>query len=278
MALPDPALDSLLILLAHGADPRPIRWDEATANLVKFFVTILIALVMSYPVLAPLFPKKGEEPDGPSEPSEGNSGLVGWVALGLMLVLSMAWWLTRTSIVELTTAETPMPDHAHAQERGGQIAMWADFHAEVARVQSGEVRVYLTDSYNRPIAARYFEAEITPFRSDRAPRQGDSPSSDPAASPEATSLATATPAAPRSESPDSNNPAPAEKLGESGATKSTVAGLSDDYRFALLGEEWKAYRVRVKTPGWSVNLKFAFDGANGRRSLPIWCGTAGANN
>ena len=222
-------LDSLLTLLAHGADPRPIRWDEATANLVKFFVTIMLALVMSYPVLAPLFPKKGEqEREEPSEPSEGSSGLVGWVAIGLTLVLSMAWWLTRTSIIELTTAETPKPNHAHAQENGGQIAMWGDFHAEVARIQSGEVRVYLTDSYNRPIAARFFEAEITPIQ---------------------------------------------DKTEKSGKAKETIPGLNDDYRFALMGEEWKAYRVKVKTPGWSVNLKFAFDGLSGRRSLPIWCGS-----
>lgn len=268
----DAVLHNLLPLLAHGADPRPIRWDEATANLFKFFGTILIALVMSYPVLAPLFPKKGEPSEEPSDRTEGSSGLVGWVAIALMLVLSMAWWLTRTSIAELTTTETPMPDHRHAQERGGQIAMWGDFHAEVARIQSGEVRVYLTDSYNRPIAARFFEAEVTPI-DDKLDKAFQGSKTVPGL-PEgvAVPVATETPAAGSGDEsiPEANGRPP-----DGSQTKATVAGLNDDYRFALLDEKWKAYRIRVKTPGWSVSLKFAFDGANGRRSLPIWCGTGG---
>ena len=270
--------DSFLTLLAHGADPRPIRWDEATANLVKFFVTILLALVMSYPVLAPLFPKKGEaEREEPAEASEDSSGLVGWVAIGLTLVLSMAWWLTRTSIVELTTAETPMPNHAHAQERGGQIAMWGDFHAEVARIQSGEVRVYLTDSYNRPIAARFFEAEITPV-SDKMDAALQGSRSVVPSQPDgvAVPVAASTPAADSPIKVTGWTPKNSAGSKFAGETKAAIPGLADDYRFALMGEEWKAYRVKVKTPGWSVNLKFAFDGPSGRRSLPIWCGTPGA--
>lgn len=220
------------LLWAHGADPRPIRIDEASANLVKFFVTILIALVMTYPVLAPLFPKKARDAEAPAEASEANSGVVGWVALGLLLVLSMAWWLTRTSIVELNAQETPIADHAHVQERGGQVAMWGDFHAEVARIESGEVRVYLTDSYNRPISARFFEAEVAPVKA------GTGANSEPTAEP-----------------------------------KPTISALDDSYRFALLGQEARAYRVKVSTPGWSVKLKFEFDNERGRRSLPLWCGT-----
>ncbi len=262
-------MDSLFLLLAHGADPRPISWDEATANLVKFFVTILLAVLMSYPVLAPLFTGEGEETEGegeeqkPASPTENNSGLLGWVGLGLLLMLSMAWWLTRTSIVELTAAVDPTPEHAHTQEKGGQVAMWGDFHAEVSRIESGEVRVYLTDSYNRPIAARFFDAEITPFAPDSeaapAPTEGSAEAS-------ATPVAVATPNQPPSqpeEAPTASAVVP----------HSTMPALNDSYRFARLGQERKAYRVKVKTPGWSVTLKFVFDGENGRRSLPIWCGT-----
>ncbi len=243
-----------LALLAHGADPRPISADEATANLVKFFVTIALALVMIVPVLTPLFrpESSGDEPSQGTQPSQKNLSLVGWVGVGLMLVLSMAWWLTRTSIVELTTKETPMPDHAHTQEKGGQIAMWADFHAEVSRIESGEVRIHLTDSYNRPIAARFFEAEIAPVAGPPAL----TPSPTPGAG------ASATPV---------DNSQSGQSLGE--GAKATLPSLNDTYRFAQLGREDKSYRVRVTTPGWSVTLKFEFDEGKGRRSLPIWCGS-----
>jgi hypothetical protein len=247
-------LESLCLLLAHGADPRPIRWDEATANLVKFFVTILLALLLSYPVLAPLFPRRSETQESTLEKAEPNSGLVGWLALGLLLILSMAWWLTRTSIVELTTSEVPAPEHAHTQERGGQVAMWGDFHAEVARIESGEVRVYLTDSYNRPIAARFFQAEVTPIPAD------STGVTDPVA------RATATPnvAEPRAAGP---------AVAGARQAKVTVPALDDSYRFARLDRSDKAYRVKITTPGWSVTLKFEFDETSRRRSLPIWCGT-----
>jgi hypothetical protein len=252
-------LDSLLYLLAHGADPRPIRPDEAAANMVKFFVTITVALLMSYPVLAPLFPKRAGGQQQPSEASDANTGLIGWLALGLCLVLSMAWWLTRTSIVELTTKETPKPDHAHTQERGGQVAMWGDFHAEVARIESGEVRVYLTDSYNRPIAARFFDAEIVARPLDDPTET--SPAADGSAGPAVVAQATPATAAATAGVAVDDPPHP------------TIAALDDSYRFARMDRDDKAYRVRINTPGWSVTLKFAFDGDDGRRSLPIWCGT-----
>lgn len=243
-----------LALLAHGADPRPISADEATANMVKFFVTIALALVMIGPILAPLFRPEspGDEPSQGTQTAQKNLSLVGWVGVGLMLVLSMAWWLTRTSIVELSTQETPMPEHAHTQEKGGQIAMWADFHAEVSRIESGEVRIHLTDSYNRPIAARFFEAEIVPV----------APSSEVTPSPSPGVRASATPTGDAEIDPS---------LGP--GAKATLASLNDTYRFAQLRREDKAYRVRVATPGWSVTLKFEFDEGRGRRSLPIWCGT-----
>lgn len=264
-------LEALFSLLAHGADPRPIRLDEATANLVKFFVTIFLAVVMSYPVLAPLFTgqeeaeasEAGEEAlKQPVSPTENNSGLLGWVALGLLLMLSMAWWLTRTSIVELTAATTPTPEHAHTQEMGGQVAMWGDFHAEVSRIESGEVRVYLSDSFNRPIAARFFEAEITPYQPEA---EKPASTATPTLSPNGTPAAIATPVG--TNLPVRENP------GEQSTTHSTLPALNGSYRFSRLEQTDKAYRVKVKTPGWSVTLKFTFDGESGRRSLPIWCGT-----
>lgn len=154
------ALPFIAVLLAHGADPTPLDWDEALANLVKFGVTFLLIGFMSYPILEPLFRDQDEEGgdiEGPTkEPSRVKSETVGWVLVAGALVLGLGWWLARTSLVEVMTEEpTVKEDHAHTQEVGGQVAMWADFHAEVVRVESGEVRIYLRDSYNRDIAARF---------------------------------------------------------------------------------------------------------------------------
>ena len=250
-----------LALLAHGADPRPISGDEATANLVKFFVTIFLALMMVTPVLAPLFRADDSKERSPQEQAPPkNLALVGWVGIGLMLVLSMSWWLARTSLVELTTKEAPLPDHTHTIEQGGQMAMWSDFHAEVSRIESGEVRIHLSDSYNRPIAARFFQAEIVSVEPTVAPTSENSPAPTVNETP-----------VPRASATPTDDGSPRNSLGINAVE--TSPALNDTYRFAVLPREAKAYRVRVKTPGWSVTLKFEFDEGRGRRSLPIWCGT-----
>ncbi|MFA5503947.1 MAG: hypothetical protein WC423_00875 [Vulcanimicrobiota bacterium] len=154
------ALSFIGLLLAHGADPTPLDWDEALANLVKFAVTFLLIGFMSYPILEPLLRGDGEAKE---EAGRIRSETFGWVLVAGALVLGLGWWLTRTSMVEVMTEETAnLEDHAHTQEVGGQVAMWADFHTEVVRVESGEVRIYLRDSYNREIAARFFQAEVSP--------------------------------------------------------------------------------------------------------------------
>ena len=162
------ALPFIAVLLAHGADPTPLDWDEALANLVKFGVTFLLIGFMSYPILEPLLRDQNEETgdleSGGKEPSKARSETVGWFLVAGALVLGLGWWLTRTSLVEVMTEEPVVKEeHAHTQEVGGQVAMWADFHAEVVRIESGEVRIYLRDSYNRDIAARFFESEVSPF-------------------------------------------------------------------------------------------------------------------
>lgn len=246
-----------VFLLAHGADPTPLAWDEALANLVKFFVTFLVIGFMSYPVLAPLL-KEGDtnQEEGPGQSDQGppskknfsTNESAGWVAIGLVLVFALGWWLTRTSLVEVMTEEkNEKEEHAHTQTEGGQVAMWGDFHAEVVRVESGEVRIYLTDSYNRDIAARFFEAEIEPL--ERV--DGGSKSPEPKAT-----------AVPRTEMSDIKNQP---------RFLQTKASLNDAYRFARVERSYNLYRIKVSTPGWTASLKFDFDGSKGRRSLPIWC-------
>lgn len=230
-----------VVFLAHGADPTPLAWDEALANLVKFAVTFLLIAFLSYPVLGPLLSEETET----QEEGEPKSQIMGWVGAGLLVVLGLGWWLTRSSLVEVMTEEPRVKeDHAHTQVEGGQLAMWADFHAEVVRVESGEVRIYLRDSYNRDIAARFYDAQVQVLELDGTESQSDSPQDRP--------------------------PAPTE---DESPFLPTQSALNEVYRFARLPVEKKAYRVRVNTPGWSTTLRFRFDGEKGRRSLPIWCAT-----
>ncbi|HIB68683.1 MAG TPA: hypothetical protein EYO33_27230 [Phycisphaerales bacterium] len=259
--VPEVASAIVGFLLAHGADPTPLAWDEALANLVKFAVTFVLIGFMSYPVLGPLLSDvKGSKDRTPAgcegekvanEPESGKQEVVGWIGVGLVLVFALGWWLARTSLVEVMTEESQeTEDHAHTQTEGGQIAMWGDFHAEVVRVESGEVRIYLSDSYNRDIAARFFDAEIVPL-----PKTD---SSDP--SPSTGATATPVPA-----EPTSVTPSPSQE------SFKTEASLNDTYRFARIDRQFDAYKVKVSTPGWTSSLRFDFDGSKGRRSLPIWC-------
>lgn len=223
-----PGLDQFFLLLAHGADPTPLAWDEALANLVKFTVAFLLIAFMSYPVLGPLL----QDEMKPKEKGKPKSQIMGWVGIAALVVLALGWWLARSSIVEIMTEEPKnREDHAHTQSEGGQVAMWGDFHAEVVRVESGELRIYLRDSYNRDIAARFFDAQVQTLEPEEAKKEA----------------------------------APTRPF------HPTKAALNDAYRFARMPLEVKSYRVKVTTPGWSTTLRFQFDGARGRRSLPIWC-------
>jgi hypothetical protein len=247
------------LLLAHGADPTPLAWDEALANLVKFAVTFILIAFMSYPVLSPLL-KEPEEAQGEQvekrSASKPNSDTVGWLAVGLLLVLGMGWWLARTSLVEVMTDDNEVKkDHAHTQTEGGQIAMWGDFHAEVVRIESGELRVFLRDSYNRDIAARFFDVGVQPLAPEQTLNDDETP----------TPGATATPTVASSE--------PASRGPEEELFRPTKPALNDAYRFCRLSRDVKLYRIKVSTPGWSATLKFDFDGTRGKRSLPIWCAT-----
>lgn len=259
-------LSSLLTtLLAHGSDPTPLNWDEALADLVKFTVTFVLIGFMSYPVLAPLLHQDNDEgsvseteaqksadasedsepsaTQGADDPPKSNRTIAGWLAVALLLVLSMFWWLARASLVEVITQEPSIKEnHAHASEEGGQVAMWGDFHTEVARVESGEVRIYLRDSFSRSIAGEYFKAKILPI----TPGEKSEPSPTPA--------------------PKAMENPPDQDLSNYVDTELSLDGT---YRFARLPREAKEYKVKITTPGWTSSFRFVFDGSKGRSS--IWC-------
>lgn len=165
-------VSTLSLLFAHGADPTPISGDEALANLVKLAVCFLFIAVMSYPALSPLLrPSKQTNTEEPT----AHRDVVSWLGVALLIMLTVGWWTVRSSVVEMITEPAVLEDHTHTQVEGGQVTMWGDFHAEVVRVESGEVRIYLRDSFDRPIAARFYDVEIEPLLSDDGNQTDETP-------------------------------------------------------------------------------------------------------
>lgn len=145
------------LLLAHGSDPAPLTWDELAANLVKFLVTIAMVVAFSSQIMAPIFrnlePRKRQE-------------MFGWGALAGFLVLGMTWWVTRQTVSEVVAAPPAPEYHQHIGVNGGQVAMWGDYHIELARAVSGEFRVWLTDAYRRPIGNQHYKVKIAAYDQD----------------------------------------------------------------------------------------------------------------
>ena len=223
-------------LFAHGADPTPLAWDTALANLIKFFVSFLFVGVVMHPILQPIFSSDSSPDDSEATLSQADSessnshsnDAIGWLLLGLTLVLAVGWWLVRTSLVEVNTKESlRAEEHAHGQSEGGQVAMWGDFHAEVVRVESGELRIYLRDSYNRDISSKFFQATVQVIN--------------------------------------------VESREDNEEYEKTSEALNGSFRFIRLPLTARHYRVKVSTSGWSSRLKFSFDESQGKRSLPTWC-------
>ncbi len=149
----------MIWLLAHGADPTPLPWDELLANLVKFAVTIGMVLVFASQVVGPLFDRPGKEK---------RQEMLGWAAVCSFLVLGMGWWLTRQSLAEAVAEAAPPEFHQHLGVNGGQVAMWGDYHVELARVISGEYRIWLSDAYRRPIRNDHYWVKIAPRKDGSA--------------------------------------------------------------------------------------------------------------
>ena len=149
-----------MMFFAHGNDPSYLPPIELFGNWVLAMVTLLMAGAMARMALAPLFVQDGEP--------KSRSEIAGWTAISLGVLVAMATWITRQSLVEAVAPPPAPAEHVHSIYHGGQMVMWGDYHAEVARAVSGEYRVWLTDVYRRSISADYFSGIIYP----RDPKTG----------------------------------------------------------------------------------------------------------
>ena len=143
----------LTLIFAHGNDPQPLPWFVLLSNVVLALVVLAMVGAFSHQFLAPLFQEEDERK---------KTDLAGWVAIGLGLLIASATWILRQSLTEAVTPPAPELKHRHVLGNGGQMAMWGDYHAELARCVTGEYRLWLTDAYQRPISSDFFSGKIMP--------------------------------------------------------------------------------------------------------------------
>lgn len=142
-----------LIVFAHGNDPGSLPPVELFGNWALAMVCLVLTAALARAALQPVF----EQVEGKS-----RSEVAAWTAISIAVLLAMGTWITRQSLVEALSPASPVQEHAHSVYHGGQVVMWGDYHAEVARNVSGEVRIWLSDKYRRSISSEFFEATIYP--------------------------------------------------------------------------------------------------------------------
>jgi len=141
------------LVLAHGNDPSSLPPVELFGQWALAMVTLLLAAGLGRLALRPVF----DQTD-----SKKRSEVAAWTAISLGVLVAMATWITRQSLLEAVSPAPPPQEHAHSVYHGGQIVMWGDYHCEVARAISGEYRVWLSDVYRRSISSQYFSGTIVP--------------------------------------------------------------------------------------------------------------------
>ncbi len=87
---------------------------------------------------------------------------VGWAGIALGCLVATAIWITRQTVYEAVVPNLQDRKHQHSLSNGGQVAMWGDYHIEIARHISGEYRVWFADAYQRSIGTDFFSGTIYP--------------------------------------------------------------------------------------------------------------------
>lgn len=208
------------LVFAHGNDPGILAPGELFGNWALAAVALGLAIGLCGAVLRPVF----EQAEGKT-----RSEVAAWAAISLGVVLAMLTWITRQSLLEALSPPPKVVEHAHAVYHGGQMVMWGDYHAEIARAISGEYRIWMSDKYRRSISARFFQATLYPRD-------------------------------PQSNQVDLERAFPLD------------VSLDNDYLFAIVDREIEHVQIRIEYPGDYVKLDLDFDGSQGKKSLPDWCG------
>ncbi|MEW6283052.1 MAG: hypothetical protein AB1758_30850, partial [Candidatus Eremiobacterota bacterium] len=148
----------LMPWLAHGADPSPLTWDEALGTLAVVAAAFGLFALYGYRAMIRL---------GRDTASPRQARL--WALLGAAFMTAFLGAFVESACRQVSTPAVPQEFHAHYTAYGGQVAMYRNYHIEVTRTPAGEFRVFLSDSYRRPIAAEFFGGGLRPEGSSDPP-------------------------------------------------------------------------------------------------------------
>lgn len=154
-----------MIFFAHGNDPQALPWFVLLSNWTVMLVVVGMTIGSGYWLSTQnrnaSKSTTGESPTGETGASQVASN-IGWVGIALGCLMATAIWVTRQTLYEAVVPGVQDRKHQHALSNGGQVAMWGDYHVEIARHISGEYRVWFADAYQRPIGSDFFSGVLLP--------------------------------------------------------------------------------------------------------------------
>lgn len=159
---------------AHGDDPQALPWHVLLSDWILACCVFGCCLFLVHRFLIANSPDQQVSESTPEQASQLGKEVVsgpesaGWAVIALGMLAATSIWITRQSLYEGIVAPPPPKIHQHVVYNGGQLAMWGDYHLEIARHISGEYRLWFFDGYARTIGARFFQGTIFP----RNPKTG----------------------------------------------------------------------------------------------------------
>ncbi len=75
---------------------------------------------------------------------------------------------------QFLVVESVASEHEHSPHQGGAVAMAGDLHLEAVALRTGEVRVFLSDRFRKPLSAAGRKGQIEVRQTGGAARAGDS--------------------------------------------------------------------------------------------------------
>lgn len=124
----------------------PFTWSDCLPCVALLFGPALLVLGVSSPVV----------------------GSKRWTAFGCLMTLGLSALVAESAYRQLGQRWQPPNYRAHYVLRGGQVAMWGNWHVEIARDVAGEYRLWVADAYRRPISAAFYQGRVIPDPSGEA--------------------------------------------------------------------------------------------------------------
>jgi hypothetical protein len=129
------------------ASMTELTWHDCLALAARSLVPLGLVLALGAPVLRRL---------------GGSRESLAWGALTLLLVTVLLTQVIASAARQLSQRYQPPGYRARYVNHGGQVAMWGNYHVEIARDVAGEYRLWVADAYRRPISSAFYSGRIIP--------------------------------------------------------------------------------------------------------------------